>query len=252
MKHLNQEELIEHYYSEDEDFVGAMVHLDECADCAVAYLELKSDLSDLTTAEVPPRDSEYGRRMWERLSDSLPTYEAKPSRPMHLSWWRGLGYAAACAALISGAFFAGRVWEQRQPRPVASMQVPAPQVKQRVVVVVLGDHLDRSERLLVQLKHVDSASDEMVTPLRDEARSLLAANEICRQDAEKTGNPALEKALNHLDRLLNELAKKPGGVSSVSIARLQREMNVDGLLFEVRVLRTRIPGKPTHNQGGSI
>ena len=40
---------------------------------------------------------------------------------------------------------------------------PAPQ---RVVILVLGDHLDRTERLLVELKHADADDSEMIPPLR--------------------------------------------------------------------------------------
>jgi hypothetical protein len=114
--------------------------------------------------------------------------------------------------------------------------------------VVLSDHLDRSERLLVELKHVDADSTEMVSPLRDEARSLLDANRICRQNAKQDDDPALTGALDHLDRLLAELANEPGGLNKATITRLQDEMNKDGLLFEVRVLRSRIP----HAQGAGV
>jgi hypothetical protein len=114
-------------------------------------------------------------------------------------------------------------------------------VQQRVVVVVLSDHLDRSERLLVQLKHADADDTQLATPLRDEARSLLVANRKCRQEAENAGDPALTNVLDHLNQLLNGLANQPGGLNADAIARLQAQMNQDGLLFEVRVLRSRIP-----------
>jgi hypothetical protein len=109
------------------------------------------------------------------------------------------------------------------------------------VVVVLSDHLDRSERLLVELKHADAGSEETVSPLRDEARSLLAANRICRQNAAKIDDPELAAALDRLDQVLGELANHPGGLNPATITRLQDEMNADGLLFQVRVLRSRIP-----------
>jgi hypothetical protein len=89
-------------------------------------------------------------------------------------------------------------------------------------------------------------------PLRDEARSLLAANRKCRQEAEANGDPALTKALDHLNELLNGLANQPGGLNADAIAKLQAEMNKDGLLFEVRVLRSRIPNRQAavHLKGG--
>jgi hypothetical protein len=116
----------------------------------------------------------------------------------------------------------------------------APPAKQPIVVVVLDDHLDRSERFLVQLKHADLDSRQTAWPLGDEARSLLAANRVCRKNLGTTSDPELATALDHLDSLLGEAANEPGGLNAASIAKLQDEMNADGLLFEVRVLRTRM------------
>jgi hypothetical protein len=154
------------------------------------------------------------------------------------------------------AFFAGRLWEHRQPKTAAVNNPAQPEVqaappKQRIVVVVLSDHLDRSERLLVELKHADADSEEMVSPLRDEARSLLAANRICRQNAAKTDDPELAKALGRMDHLLDELANQPGGLNAATITRLQDEMDADGLLFQVRVLRSRIPEQQAAAAAGS-
>jgi len=109
------------------------------------------------------------------------------------------------------------------------------------VVVVLSDHLERSERFLVQLKHASADDEELALPLRDEARSLLAANRKCRQQAETSKDQDLSKALDHLNDVLTQLADHSGELNADTIAKLQREMNTDGLLFEVRVLRSRIP-----------
>jgi hypothetical protein len=114
----------------------------------------------------------------------------------------------------------------------------------------LSDHLDRSERLLVELKHAKADDTELAVPLRDEARSLLLANRKAQQDAAQAGDPALTVALDHLDRLLNTLANQPGGLNAAAIARLQDEMTHDGLLFEVRVLRARIPNRHRSQNGG--
>ena len=156
---------------------------------------------------------------------------------------------AVCALLMVGAFFAGRQSEHwKQGPPTASVEHKAPQTKQPIVVVVLDDHLDRSERFLVQLKHADLDSAPLVWPMRDEARSLLAANKVCRQKAAQTGDPELTIALDHLDRLLAEAANESGGLNAESIAKLQDEMNSDGLLFEVRVLRSRIANRKANRE----
>jgi hypothetical protein len=244
MKHLNEEELIELYYKQGK--AGARRHLEACAECAEAYAALKSDLAAMQTAAPPARDAAYGERVWRSIAPTLPAYEARQRSWLRAGVWRGLSYASACAVLVAGAFIAGRAWEHKQVRTTAganptTIPQPAAPPRQRLVVVVLSDHLERSERLLVELKHADAGSEEMVTPLRDEARSLLAANRVCRQNAEKNDDPALAAALARLDHLLVELANQKGGLNAASLARLQDEMNSGSLLFEVRVLRSRIP-----------
>jgi hypothetical protein len=243
MNHLSQEELIELYLSDDGP--DAARHLDACAECTGEYEALQADLAELKALEPPARPENYGEQVWNSISGKLPAYVDRQRPWSRKIWfrqpsWIGLTAAATCALLVAAAFYAGRLWEHRTPPP-AVVSRPAPPAQQRVVVVVLSDHLDRSERLLVQLKHANADDAQLATPLRDEARSLLAANRKCRQEAEANGDPALTNALDHLNQLLSDLANQPGGLNADAIARLQAQMNQDGLLFEVRVLRSRIP-----------
>lgn len=252
MKHLTQEELVESFYGEGGD--SASRHLGRCAMCAKAFAALQSDLNEMKFAAPPARDAGFDERVWQSLSGSLPAYEARKRSRLCIRMARGLSYAAACALLVAMAFFAGRAWEHKQVqsmagRKPAQTQQNAAHPQEHVVVVVLGDHLDRSERLLVELKHADASNDEMVSPLRDEAQSLLAANRVCRQDTRGIGDPELATALGRLDRLLGVLANKPGGLTAEAITQLQQEMNVDGLLFQVRVLRSRIPDRQLARAG---
>jgi hypothetical protein len=251
MKHLTDEELIGQYYDARDGVAGqsdaAQQHLEVCQECTEAYAALGSDLAEMRIAEVPVRDAAYGERVWASLAGRLTAYEGRKRSWLRGATWMSFGYAAACAALLAAAFVGGRLWERREAQIVAGnrshpgQQAPGAHPAPRVVVVVLSDHLDRSERLLVELKHADADNAEMVSPLRDEARSLLTANRICRKNVKEGEDPALATALDHLDRLLAEMANQPGGLNKESITRLQDEMNQDGLLFEVRVLRSRIP-----------
>ena len=235
-------------------------HLAACPQCADAFAELKHDLAEVDRIQAPYRDADFGQRVWAAIADSLPAY-----RPRHRSWWdsfwsspwtKGLSFAALAALLVSCAFYAGSLWEQRKMHPPIAHVEPRPQQpKQPIVVVVLDDHLDRSERFLVELKHADLDSTDMASPMRDEARSLLVANRICRQKADKSADPELTTALDHLDRLLADAANAPGGLNPQSISKLQNEMNADGVLFEVRVLRSRISHNSASNnpqKGGNI
>lgn len=257
--HMNTEELVEMYYREAAPGQSerARRHLDECAECAQALRGLEGDLQALGALEAPERDAGYGERMWQRVAAALPAAagltpagwrpEVRPRRHF-VSLWLGLSYAAGCAVLAAAAFYGGTVWEHQQHlKRLAAREVQqkltAPPPK--VVVVVLGDHLDRSERLLVELKHADAENADLVKPLRDEARGLLTANHEFRDDAEKSGDEGLALALDKLDRLLTEISDEPGGLNAASLERVQREMSSEGLLFEVRVLRSKNPHRET-------
>jgi hypothetical protein len=256
-QHLTDQELIEYSYGEG-DRAAIEKHFEACAECEKAYGALQLDLAEMRFSQPPARDASYGDRVWESLEGWLPAYPVRKRSWLGGGLWRNLSLAAACAGLVACAFFGGRMWERWQTKIAAgnhpAQAQPHAHAPQRVVVVVLSDHLDRSERLLVELKHVDADSIEMVSPLRDEARSLLAANRICRKNVKQDDDPALAPALDHLDRLLAEMANEPSGLNSATITRLQDEMNKDGLLFEVRVLRSRIPharGSGTNSAGAN-
>lgn len=245
MKHLSAEEIVEHYFADPGDrlFRVAQKHVDECVECAGESARLADDLNAMRGADFEELTPDYGEGVWRRVSGVLPP-RVKPAPARRFKWgmgWRwALSYASASAVLVLGAFQVGRIWEHRQHPPIAAV-TPTPPIERKVVVVVLGDHLDRSERLLVELKHADGEDAEVVKPLRDEARSLLAANHVFREDAERGDDTALKEALDHLDHLLSDVANEPGGLNAESIARLQKQMQKDGLLFEVRVLRSRTP-----------
>jgi hypothetical protein len=42
-----------------------------------------------------------------------------------------------------------------------------------------------------------------------------------------------------------ELANEPGNLTEADINRLRQEMNTDGLLFDIRVLRSRVKSPET-------
>jgi len=264
MMHLTDEDMIGQIYGESENTAAVERHLAGCHECAHNFAELKRDLAAMDRVEAPVRDANYGERVWAAIAPMLPAY-ALEKRRWRLSsgwmprsgWMMGLSYAAAVALLVASAFYAGQLVEQHRHEGItAAKQPPSPQAKQPVVVVVLDDHLDRSERFLVELKHADFDPAAVASPMRDEAKSLLAANRVARKDAAQSDDPELTTALDHLDHLLADAANEPGGLNAQNIAKLQDEMNSEGVLFEVRVLRSRIAhrsGNETNPvKGGTI
>jgi hypothetical protein len=246
MKHLEEAELVEYYYQESANTGERERHLKACPVCAQRYAELCRVLEAVATPTPPARSEDYVEQVWQSIAASLPVYE-KP-KSIWTRYYRPLGWAAACVLLVAVAFVAGRRWERKQASSVAV--AVDPQARQRVVIVVLGDHLDRSERLLVQLNHADG-NDLSALPLRSEARELLASNRLVRQSAMRAGDLNVEGSLDRLERLLMELANEPDTLTEADLNRLRQEMNTDGLLFDIRVLRSRVSSPAPEQQGAS-
>jgi hypothetical protein len=236
MKHLSEEEMIAHYYSGDSCKAEVEIHLQACKQCGEVYEEFSKLLRSVHAPDVPLRGSEYGAQVWRSIQGALHPYG--PNRKRRLFQWPRFAYGAACLLVLGGAFWAGRLWEHVHSRPLASSGEQ--QTKQRVVLFVLDDHLDRSERLLVQLNHAGGEGDYVDLPLQAEAHQLLSDNQLYRQSAAQANDPLLNAALDHLERVLLEVAHSGNQLTSSDIASIQKEMNTQGLLFQIRVLRTRL------------
>jgi len=114
---------------------------------------------------------------------------------------------------------------------------------------VLTDHLDRTERLLVSLEHADSGDTAENAQLQTEARELLASNRLYRATASNAGDPALAGALDKLQGVLAEVANDPD-LTADDLQRVRNEMNTEGILFEIRVLRARGAEEMSGTTGG--
>lgn len=250
MNHLTEEQLVEHYYAESPRSARIERHLRECGACAETYAELRGDLDAIEPIAPPARDALHGERIWRSIRNFVPVYEQKPQ-----GFWRrfgtqkALGFATACTLLIAIGFFAGRQSEKHQGPPLIQT-VANTQPRQPIVLVVLGEHLGRSERLLVALKHGDST--ESTALVKAEAQDLLSANRFYRESATKSGDPAFAAALDRLERVLIEIANEPDDASPARLAELQQELNTDGLLFEVRVLRSHVQDEQKEQQPAAV
>ena len=105
----------------------------------------------------------------------------------------------------------------------------------------LGEHLDRSQRVLVELV---SATDEHgsvdISMERDRAEQLVAANRLYRQTAASTGDAAMTSILDDLERVLVDIAASPSTVSQEELASVRRRIDSKELLFKVRVVSSQV------------
>jgi len=246
MNHLTEEQLIEYYYGESPQSARIDHHLRECIACSEAYAAVRGDLAAFEPITVPARGALYGEQVWQSIRNLVPVYERKQQGLRHrFNNSKSLGFATAWVALIAVAIFAGRQWENHR----GQLQVQTAATRPPTMLAVLGDHLGRSERLLVALKH---DSGDSTAPVKAEAQNLLADNRLYRESATNSGNPAFAAALEQLERVLVEIANEPDDASPARLAELQKELNTDGLLFEVRVLRSRVRDDQEEEQTGAI
>ena len=75
MKHLNEAELLEHYYDESASPADCERHLKSCAACAKHYADLRRDLDGVKPIVPPVRGEDYGEHVWQSIRNSLPVYE---------------------------------------------------------------------------------------------------------------------------------------------------------------------------------
>ena len=233
MKHLSQSDLIMQYYGEG----GAAVpkHLAECGECRMSFERLSSELSAITLPQPPARPEDYGAEVWRKLRNQLPEHVAA------VPWWavpRRWAAVVTVAVLFAVAFLAGRYTGREPMKPMEATNDS--QLPQKVLVVALGDYLDRSEMLLVEVAHATSPEDLDFNTQRRYASELIATNRLYRQTAQRVGDAGTDALLDQLERVLLQVAHTPEGATAADIQQLRHEIETGGLLFKVRVAQVHM------------
>jgi hypothetical protein len=233
--HLKDDDLILRYYGELDGAPEsrATEHLAECTSCRAAYSRLQQVLTAVDDCPTPDLPDGFERVVWARLQPEL----GRPQRgwlsvlsPAHIA------LVAAVVLLVTGAFFAGRM-SNRTP-PGRAPELAASQLRERVLLADLGDHLDRSQAMLIELVSRDGAAG--LSAERERAEQLVSDNRLYRQTAERTGNLALVAVLDELEQVLVDVAASPDIVSATDMDQMRRQIETNGLLFKVRVLSSEV------------
>lgn len=219
MSHLDEEQFVQAYYGESDEMFCR--HIEECAECRAAYKRLKELLDSVCDYPVPERNAAYGGEVWARLTPHLPL--ARP-RPFWLRWWV-LG--PAFAALLTVAFWAGMLTQQKQTGISAT-------ARQRVLLMAISDHLERSQVVLTELVHADAQTAD-ISYERERARDLLNENRLLRESATGLGDSIDATLLDELERVLLDVANSPSALPQHDLQAIQQRIESEGLLFKVRV-----------------
>lgn len=244
MEHLNEEQLVLHHYRDDESPATAAQHLIACAQCRREYDALRRILALVDELPAPDRGPAYGEQVWNRLRWRM---DARRRRT-----WQSM---FAAAAILAIAFFAGQWWHARNATPMTSVSSMASNsvtgthapaavtdtshdntARDRVLLVVVNDHLDSSERMLLELANADSKHGMDVSGESRRAADLVATNRMYRQTAARNGDARIATLLADIEPVLVELANAGDTLSPEEIKALQNRIESKGLLFKVRLV----------------
>ncbi|MBI3401418.1 MAG: hypothetical protein HY048_08355 [Acidobacteria bacterium] len=258
--HFTEDELTLYYYGEgryqtnrpgDKGPRSEVVrHLDACAPCAALYREITRTLALVTAPETPERDDQYGLEVWQRIRHQLPERDTPGWMTLVTLRADRLVLAGAAAALILVAFVAGRMWPRATPvappgttsttsattvaADAGSAAAAGNDVRHRILLTSVADHLDRSERVLTDIMNAPSRGD--ISTEQGWADDLLTTSRLYRQDAVEAGESAIAAVLDELERSLLEIVHSPSPIAAADLEQIRRRIDAAALLFKVRVM----------------
>jgi hypothetical protein len=243
--HLTDDELILHFYGETDraDEARVVSHLAACDECRRADQQLRRVMTLVDTAspvEAPPG---FERIAWARLEPAL---DAHRRTWKSIFWFPQWALAGGVAALVLAAFVAGR-FSGGEPAGVTSTSGPTAtaspvvaDLAERVLNAEVGDHLDRTQMMLVELANAGTDESDVFAAEQQRASDLVAANRLIRQSVEQSGDAAVADVLEDLERLLLEIANAPATAPSDELSDLQSRISAEDLLFRVRVIASEM------------
>jgi hypothetical protein len=239
MNHLSEEQIVLHYYGDAENEAEVERHLAGCAECRAEFARVEAMLRQIEPVEVPEPPANFEDKTWLNLRDRLHErggWLRRLFRPQQ-KW----ALAGVMALLLIGAFLAGRFWP-RHDRQIAQ-QPPAAANPQRIVLVAVGDHLERSQMLLLELVHNEDTGQINISAEQQLARDLLDDNHLYRVSAQQAGDPQVARLLDELGRVLADVANGPSEISSSDLEQVRKKIQSQGLLFKVRVMQSEVNSK---------
>lgn len=243
MKHISEDDMILYHYGEVEESTDMRRHLEACSECAAQWRQLQAVMAAMEPAAVPERGEEYGAQVWHQVRHRLPEKREAQGWRAWLQPQR-LVFAGGLAAIVLAAFLAGRM--SQAPVPQQQLAGSTAAQKERVLLVAVGNHLERSQMVLVELVNAEPGKATSKLDISNEqaqARELVTANRLYRQTAQRSGEPAVNELLSELERVLVEIANGPSEVDATQLEQIRKQIQSQGILLKVRIIGEKVREK---------
>ena len=243
--HLSEDELVLHYYGETDraDEARLASHLASCAECQFADLQLRRVMTLVDSAVPVEAPLGFERTAWARLETALDAglvHRGAKRGGGWLMWVPQFALGGGVAALVLVAFMAGRFSGGESSGVSTTASPAAVAAPERVLHTEVGEHLDRTQMMLVELANAEIDHADVLTGEQGRAIDLVAANRLIRQSAEQSGDVVIADVLEDLERVLLEIANSPADASSNDLTDLQSRISDEDLLFRVRVIASEM------------
>jgi hypothetical protein len=240
MKHMNEEELYAYREGEMKQRETIAAHLQQCGECRAELERIDEVFQALNAIPVPDPGEDYGSKVWRQIENRLPEKRA--------SWWsawfaprRMLAMGAAAALLVAAVLSGHYLWPTRH---IDGEVLDAGKVRERVLIVAVGDHLGKSEMVLMELANTPTTENGKklinISMEQKRAEDLVEENRLYRQTAVSDGDNAMAHTLDELERVLLDVANSPTEVTPAQFESIQKRIAAQGILLKVRVVRQEL------------
>jgi hypothetical protein len=236
MNHMTEEQLIAYRDGETSGRAILTEHLQDCADCQREMARLDAVFAALDAMPIPNPGEGLADRVWQNIS---PRLQEKRSL-----WWqtffasRHILAFGTVAALIVLAFFIGR-FTKGPALPGTESAGDSGKVRERVLVVAVGNHLGRSEMVLMELANAEPQKGQKLMNISAEqkrAEDLLEENRLYRQTALRDGDKLMASTLDDLEPILLDIANSPDEITPAQFEAIQKRIAAKGILLKIRVV----------------
>jgi hypothetical protein len=243
--HYTEDDLILYYYGEGRVRGDIDRHLEACAACATAYRDLAATLQLAVPPETPERGAQYGAEVWQRIRYRLPERGARWFAPFGWNRFVVAGAIAAFCLVIAAAFTAGLVWRSQQtPSSASRTVVDLRDADARARMAAIGDHLERSERVLLDVVNANGQTVDL-RAAQAWAAELIDANRLYRAAASRAGDVMIADVLDDLERRLLDIVHGPSTPTLGQLNELRLRLDAATLLFKVRILQDEFRERET-------